>query len=201
MWTPIEAILRGGGVSQMPVSPSIRFASRPNAASVWISASSRSRQYFLHVLPVARQVEDRVADELAGPVVRGLAAAVGLDDLDVGALGHVQLARLGASPERDHRRVLEEQHRVGQLAGADRQPRSSAAASSASAIRDEPEVHDVTRSRGSPCQRCERRTRGLERRRPQRGSPAARGSAPLHIAREAGRAALVVDRADALRLE
>src|SRR5207248_9653948 len=39
---------------------------------------------------------------------RSLAAAVGLDDLDLGAFGHVQLARLGAPPERDHRRVLEE---------------------------------------------------------------------------------------------
>ena len=38
----------------------------------------------LHVLAVARQVEDRVADELARAVIRRLAAAVGLDDLDGG---------------------------------------------------------------------------------------------------------------------
>ena len=41
---PIEAIFRGGGVSQTPVSPSIRSASTPSLASVSISASSRSRQ-------------------------------------------------------------------------------------------------------------------------------------------------------------
>ncbi len=38
-----------------------------------------------HVLAVPFQVEDRVADELPRRVVGGLAAAVGLDDLDVGA--------------------------------------------------------------------------------------------------------------------
>ena len=74
----------------------------------------------LHVLAVPRQVEDRVADELAGPVVGGLAAAVGLDDLDLGALGDVQLAGLGAAAERDHRRVLEQQHGVGQPSARDR---------------------------------------------------------------------------------
>src|SRR5581483_10950242 len=37
----------------------------------------------LDVLAVPRQVEDRVANELPRAVVGGLAAAVGLDDLDV----------------------------------------------------------------------------------------------------------------------
>ena len=67
----------------------------------------------LDVLAVPRQVEDRVADELAGPVVRRLAAAVGLDDVDLGTLRDVKLALLGASPERDHRRMLQEHHGVG----------------------------------------------------------------------------------------
>ena len=40
------------------------------------------------------------------------AAAVGLDHRDVGALGHVHLSVLGASPDRDRRRVLQEEHRV-----------------------------------------------------------------------------------------
>ncbi len=46
MWTPIEAIFLGTGFvsTQIPVSPSIRVASTPTAASVRISASSRSRQ-------------------------------------------------------------------------------------------------------------------------------------------------------------
>jgi len=66
----------------------------------------------LHVLAVPGQVEDWVADELARAVIGGLAAAVGLHDLDLGALGHVQLALLGAPPQRDHRRVLEQEHGV-----------------------------------------------------------------------------------------
>ena len=108
------AILRGGGWSQMPVSPSIRVAATPSGASVSDQRLLEVAAVALHVLAVPRKVEDRVADELAGPVVGRLAAAVGLDDLDLGALGHVQLARLGAAAERDHRRVLEQQHRVGQ---------------------------------------------------------------------------------------
>ena len=72
-----------------PRSASPRARTRP---SVRMTASSRSRHVALHVAPVAVEVEDRVADELAGPVVGGLAAAVGLDDLDLGVLGDVELA-------------------------------------------------------------------------------------------------------------
>jgi len=43
----------------------------------------------LHVPTVAVEVEDRVADELAGRVVRRLAAAVRLDHLDIGAVRDV----------------------------------------------------------------------------------------------------------------
>jgi len=43
--TPIEAIFRGGRVSQTPVSPSIRSAASSNGATVRISASSRFRTY------------------------------------------------------------------------------------------------------------------------------------------------------------
>ena len=73
----------------------------------------------LNVLAVTAQVEDRVADELPRAVERRLAAAVRFDDLDVGVARHVELAGLGPPPERDHRRVLEDEHRVRQLAGAD----------------------------------------------------------------------------------
>ena len=52
---------------------------------------------FLNVLPVPPQVEDRIANELARPVVRRLAAAVRLADLDVGALGR-GARPLGAPP-------------------------------------------------------------------------------------------------------
>ena len=105
---PIEAIFRGGGVSQRPVSPSIVWASRPNGASVPMSACLEVAAVLLHVLPVAGQVEDRVADELAGRVVGRLAAAVGLDELDLSVVGQVELALLGAAPERDDGRMLEQ---------------------------------------------------------------------------------------------
>ena len=59
------------------------------------------------------QVEDRVADELPGRVVRRLAAAVGLDQLHFRVLRHVGLALVCASAERDHRRVLEHHDGVG----------------------------------------------------------------------------------------
>src|SRR5206468_3018621 len=45
MWTPIDAIFLGGGVSQTPVRPSILLPASANADSVCTSDSSRSRQY------------------------------------------------------------------------------------------------------------------------------------------------------------
>jgi hypothetical protein len=62
---------------------------------------------------VAVEVEDRVADQLARPVEGRPAAAVGLDHLDVGIRGHVDLPVVGAPSDRDHGRVLEEDHGVG----------------------------------------------------------------------------------------
>src|SRR6476620_5281508 len=55
----------------------------------------------LDVAAVALQIEDRIADELAGAVKRRLAAAIGLDNLDRGVLGDVELAVLGPPSERD----------------------------------------------------------------------------------------------------
>ena len=86
------AIFRGGRVSQTPVRPSIRVAGEAELREREDQRLLEVAAVALHVLAVPRQVEDRVADELAGPVEGRLAAAVGLDDLDVGALGDVQLA-------------------------------------------------------------------------------------------------------------
>src|SRR5207237_2268525 len=63
----------------------------------------------LDVLPVPRQVEDRIADELPRAMVGRLAAAVGLDDLDTCILRNVQLARFRAPAQRHDRRVLEQE--------------------------------------------------------------------------------------------
>ena len=91
--------------------------STPSGASVPISASSRFADVLLHVAAVPLQVEDRVADELAGAVERRLAAAVGLDHLDLRVLGDVQLRRLVRAPaERHDGRVLEQDDRVGDRA-------------------------------------------------------------------------------------
>ena len=90
------AIFRGGASSQTPVSPSIRVAVDVERADRADQRLLEVAAVLLHVLAVPRQVEDRVADELPGCVVGRLAAAVDLDDLDVGALRHVQLARLRA---------------------------------------------------------------------------------------------------------
>ena len=96
----------------------------------------------LDVLPVAGQVEDRVADELPGPVVRGLAAAVCLEDLDLGAVGDVELALLGSPPQRDHRGMLEEQDRVRDRALRDG-GRERALQVPGLAVRDLPQVQHV----------------------------------------------------------
>src|SRR5439155_3707951 len=70
----------------------------------------------LDVLPVPGQIEDRVADELPRAVVRRLATAIGLDDLDLRVLRNMQLARLGSPPERYNRRMLQQDDRVRERA-------------------------------------------------------------------------------------
>ena len=89
MWTPIEESFRGGRSSQTPVRPSILVASTSKAADGTDEGLLEVAAVPLDVASVAVQVEDRVADELAGPVEGRLAAAIGLDDLDVGAVGNV----------------------------------------------------------------------------------------------------------------
>ena len=74
----------------------------------------------LDVLSVPAQIEDRVGDELARAVERRLAAPVGLDDLDGGVVGNVQLSLRSPPTQRDDRRMLEQQDRVGDRALRDR---------------------------------------------------------------------------------
>ena len=98
-WTPIEAIFRGprpppAGI-HTPVSPSCGVAvEAERRQSFGRSPRSRSRTYFLRSLPVPVEVEDRVADELSRRVVGRFPAAIGLDHLDVDAVGKVELGRL-----------------------------------------------------------------------------------------------------------
>ena len=69
-------------------------------------------------------------------------AAVGLDDVDLGAVGHVHLALLGAPPERDRRRMLEEDHGLRHGAPPDR-GRERALEIPRLLVGHPPEVHQV----------------------------------------------------------
>jgi hypothetical protein len=99
---------------------------------------------------VPGEVEDRIADELSRPVVGRATAAVGLDDRDVGLLGEVELVGLGAAPERDRRRVLEEEHRLGNGPLRERR-RERALELPRLAVVDEAEVHQVRPLHGLDC--------------------------------------------------
>ena len=112
MCTPIDAIFRGRALDPDPGQAVDARRLDADGAECADQRLLEVAAVALHVLAVAGEVEDRVADELARPVVGRLAAAVGLDDLDLGAVGHVQLALVGAPAERDHRRVLEQENRV-----------------------------------------------------------------------------------------
>ena len=96
-----------------PVDPLAREAERRDRAD---ERFLEVAHVLLHVAPVPLEVEDRVADELARPVEGGLAAAVRLDDLDVGVVRDMELAVVGAAPERDDGRVLETADRVSGIA-------------------------------------------------------------------------------------
>ena len=81
------------------------------------------------------QIDDRIADELPGPVIGDVAAAAGLEDLDAlrlerfGGRDDVRAIVTGLHAERDDRRVLEQQQLIGDRA------RPSAARRAASAAR------------------------------------------------------------------
>jgi len=74
-----------------------------------------------HVFAIGRKVDDRVADQLPRRVQRDVAAAARLHDVDA-QLGQARPRReqvfgVSAAPQRDHRRMLDEQHRVADGAG------------------------------------------------------------------------------------
>src|SRR5882762_5584430 len=70
----------------------------------------------MQVLLVGAEIENRITDELAGPVERDVSAALHFEHVDPGRLEHVPGLRIPA--QRDDRRVLEQQqHVVGQAAG------------------------------------------------------------------------------------
>jgi len=103
----------------------------------------------VQILLVPAQVHDRVADELARPVEGDVAAALRLEQLDAARREEGgrrnEILRLGAAPERDHGRMLEqEQHIVRDLA-ADPRAGHRALELEPARVGDEAEVHDVHR--------------------------------------------------------
>src|SRR5205823_956952 len=75
----------------------------------------------VHVAAIRLQVDDRVADDLPRTVIRDIAAASGLVDLDaagrqrVGRGEDVRSAAVAAHAERQHVRMLDEHQRVDDL--------------------------------------------------------------------------------------
>ena len=119
-------------VSQTPVRPVDPLAGDADGASVADQCLLQVADVALDVAAVPVQVEDRVADELARPMEGRLAAAVGLDDLDVRAGGDVQLgASVGAAAECDDRRMLEKST-VSGIAPCETAPASERCSSQAS---------------------------------------------------------------------
>ena len=119
-WIPMLAILRPA--VHTPVRPGFRSASMPSRPSAWIRTSSRLAEVPVEIRPMVPQIEDRIADQLAGAVEGDVAAALDLEDLDPaaararsGAMGRL-VARV-PRPEGDDRRMLhQEQHVLGELA-------------------------------------------------------------------------------------
>ena len=60
------------------------------------------------------QQHDGIRDQLTGPVIRDVATALDLDDLDVTGGKHV-LLRVAPATEREHVRMLDDDERVGRL--------------------------------------------------------------------------------------
>src|SRR5688572_26856213 len=78
----------------------------------------------MHIAPIRIQVEDRIADELAGAVVRDVAAAARLEYRNAGGRERsftgddVRALAAGLDAERDDRRMFEQQQRVANRAAA-----------------------------------------------------------------------------------
>ena len=134
MRTPIAASF--SRPTQTPVSPSTR-------AAVDAEVGRRPNQHFFEIAHVAvdvaaigLEIDDRIADELPGPVVGDVAAAAGLVDLDAARRERirrredVRAPAVAAHAERQDVRMLDEQQHVVDAIrrGAPRRARAAARA-------------------------------------------------------------------------
>ena len=114
MCTPMAAILRSP--THTPVSLGMRPAAMPYSARVSMIACSIAAHVSAHVaLPLA-QIQNRVPHQLAGPVIRHVAAAVRGIKRDARALQHLvarqQVLHVPVAAHRDHVRMLQQQKLV-----------------------------------------------------------------------------------------
>ena len=118
-WSPIEPIFAradpdaGQALDRRLASHARRLAERGDHRPL------QPAHVLVDVVAVAAQVDDRVGDQLAGPVVGDEAAAVGVADFDplrfVPGGPHRQFLRLRAAPAGVDGRVLEQQQDVADL--------------------------------------------------------------------------------------
>ena len=105
----------------------------------------------VNVAPIGCEIDDRIADDLTGPVICNVAAAAGFVHLDtarsqrLGRRENMRSAAAGARTERQHVRMLEEQQ---QVVDAARPPvvGERTLQRQRVAIRDEPEPAHIERS-------------------------------------------------------
>lgn len=81
----------------------------------------KSPEEKVYILPVGSEIEDRVSDQLARPMVSDIPASVCMDQLDPRLLHFLRLHEEGilpaGSPKRDHGVVLKEEEGVRNLPG------------------------------------------------------------------------------------
>ncbi len=121
MRTPIAAIF--SRPTQTPVRPSTRVrrdavvADRPNQHVFEIAHVA------VDVAAIRVQVDDRIADDLAGPVIGDVAAAAGFENLDAagasasGSRQDVRASTVAADAERQDVGMFDEEQQVAERAG------------------------------------------------------------------------------------
>ena len=116
MRTPIAAIL--SLPTQMPRFPSARSAVMPYSRDGADQHFFELRHVLAHVALAFAEVDDRVADELAGTVIGDVAAARGLEKTDAlraraSSRSARRLRDVAAAPEGDDGRMFEEEKLIG----------------------------------------------------------------------------------------
>ena len=117
--------------TQAPVSPGTRSARTPNPAAMAIMTVLEVADVAVDVAAIGAQIQDRVADQLAGSMVGDVAAPARLEQRHAGLVQrlvrreHVRAVVADLGAEGNDRRVLEQEELVGDpvsLSGLDEGP-------------------------------------------------------------------------------